>query len=217
MEKLQFLAVGIGILFVVSIVSSSGIVMSAGHPAPGEAAGPALVRVDAGLLDASVLDGLEIVGRFSGAKVDVLVPRERLAGVLEHVPGASVVMEDVASHNQKVAGDYHRLAGMEQALHDIAEDYPDITRLYSIGSSYQDRPIWCLEVSDNPGVDEGEPGVFFMGLHHAREWPSLEICLHLAETLTGSYRSNDTVGELGRRAADMDCSLRQPRRLPLLP
>ncbi|MGC9308451.1 MAG: M14 family zinc carboxypeptidase, partial [Thermoplasmatota archaeon] len=75
-------------------------------------------------------------------------------------------------------------------------NYPDITRLYSIGQSYENRSIWCLEISDNPGVDEGEPGVFFMGLHHAREWPSLEICLHIAQTLTTSYIFNASIGDL---------------------
>ncbi len=207
MNKAHFLVFAVGLLFVVSAVSSSFAVTSTGPPSHAGDTGPALVRVDTGLLDASVLDGLEVVGRLSGGKVDVLVPRERLPEVLEYVPDASVVMEDVASHNQMVAGDYHSLAEMEQTLHDIAETYPAITSLYSIGSSYQDRPIWCLEISDNPGVDEGEPGVLFMGLHHAREWPSLEICLHLAETLTGSYLVNESVGDLvdGRRIWVVPC------------
>ena len=206
MKKAQVLVVAIGVLFVFSGVSSSGFVTSAGHPGSGGPAGPSLVRVDAGLLDAPVLDGLESVGG-SATWMDLLVPRERRAMVLENVPGASVVIDDVAAHDRMVARDYHSLAEMEQVLEDIADAYPDITRLFSIGTSYGDRPIWCLEISDNPGVDEGEPGVFFMGLHHAREWPSLEICLYLAETLTGSYLVNASVGDLvdGRRIWLVPC------------
>jgi len=196
MQKSSFFAVAVGMLFVVSALSSGGAVTSGsgGHVSAG-ASGPSLVRVPAGLLDTRVLDGLEIVGRSDGS-VDVLVPGEHRRMLLERVPGASVVIDDVAVHNQRVARDYHSLAGMEQVLHDIADSYPDITELSSIGTSYEDRPIWCLEISDNPGVDEGEPGVFFMGLHHAREWPSLEVCLHLAQTLTAGYANNATIGDL---------------------
>jgi hypothetical protein len=100
------------------------------------------------------------------------------------------------SYSQSFVDQYHTFDEMEQILQDIAEDYPDITSLYSIGKSYEGRDVWCLEVSDNPSVDEGEPGVFYMGLHHAREWPTLEICLYIADNLTSQYGTDPDITDV---------------------
>ncbi|HDM67238.1 MAG TPA: hypothetical protein ENG62_02495, partial [Thermoplasmatales archaeon] len=85
---------------------------------------------------------------------------------------------------------------IEEKLFNITTAYPNITLLTSVGRSWEGRCIWCLEVSDNPGVDEGEPGVLFMGLHHAREWPTVEICLYIAEKLVSEYGLNSTITSL---------------------
>jgi hypothetical protein len=62
--------------------------------------------------------------------------------------------------------------------------------------SWEGRDIWCIEISDNPGVDEGEPGVVFMGLHHAREWPSLATAYDIANRLTSGYGSDPTITQM---------------------
>jgi hypothetical protein len=107
-----------------------------------------------------------------------------------------ILIEDVLEYENSVRGEYHTLAEIENILSNIADSYPDITSLYSIGTTYEGRDIWCLEISYNPGVDEGEPGVFFMGLHHAREWPTVEICLYLANELTSNYDSDPAITDV---------------------
>ena len=107
-----------------------------------------------------------------------------------------ILIEDVLEYEDTIRGEYHTLAEIENILSNIADNYPDITSLYSIGTTYEGRDIWCLEITDNPGVDEGEPGVLFMGLHHAREWPTVEICLYLANELTSNYDSDPSITDV---------------------
>jgi len=52
--------------------------------------------------------------------------------------------------------DYHNYIELTAFLQNIADNYPDITSLESIGQSVQGREIWVMEISDNPSVNEIE-------------------------------------------------------------
>jgi hypothetical protein len=160
------------------------------------ARGPMLIRIDTSTGYGALPRGLDIAGGKAGEWIDVVIEEDRLYELWNLGLEFSVIIDDVEAHGQSVRGEYHTLAEMEQILQDIADTYPDITTLYSIGKSYEDRDIWCLEITDNPGVDEGEAGIFFMGLHHAREWPTVEICLHIADELTSNYGSDPDITEV---------------------
>lgn len=155
-----------------------------------------LARIDTTNGNVHLPRGVEIIGGNPGKWIDIILPGAGLRELANSNIDYSVLIWDVDKHSQSVAGEYHTLAEMEQILENIANNYPDITSLYSIGTTYQDNEIWCLEISDNPGVDEGEPGVFFMGLHHAREWPTLEICLYIADQLTSEYGSDPDITDV---------------------
>lgn len=88
---------------------------------------------------------------------------------------------------------YHNLTEMETELSDIAVDHPVITKLESIGKSYEGRDIWAMKVSDNPDIEEDEPEIFYTGMHHAREWLTMEVCLYILNYLTDNYGSNSTI------------------------
>ncbi len=155
-----------------------------------------LARVDTTEGGVQLPRGIEIVGGMPGEWLDIILPNIRLSELSDAGIEYLVLISDVDSYSQSFAGQYHTLAQIEQILEDIANDYPDITSLYSIGTTYEGRDIWCLEISDNPGVDEGEPGVFYMGLHHAREWPTVEICLNIADQLTSQYGSDPDITDV---------------------
>jgi hypothetical protein len=155
-----------------------------------------LVRVDITQSDGSLPRGVEIVAGEQGEWVDLIIPRYRLQQLTQLQLPYSVIIMDMDAYDRQMMGSYHTFAQIETILETIADNYPTITSLFSIGTTYEGRTIWCLEVSDNPGSDEGEPGVLFMGLHHAREWPTVEICLHIANNLTTRYGSDPTITEL---------------------
>ncbi len=145
----------------------------------------------------NVLPSWDVAGTMdAGRSLDLVVTDlERWELVAAGIP-FDVVIDDVEQAADDVRAVYHTLPQVESLLGDWAASYPGITQLTSLGLSYEARNIWCLEISDNPGVDEGEPGLVFVGLHHAREWPSVEMGLEIAMRLTSSYGSDPTITDL---------------------
>ena len=127
---------------------------------------------------------VEIVGGSPGEWLDLIIHSSYVDEFLSNYEESTILIDNVDLYLQSISGEYPTFDVYENIIHEMANDYPDIVSLYSLGLSYEDRNIWCLEISDNPGIDEDEVGIYFMGLHHAREWPTLEICLHLIKILT---------------------------------
>ena len=152
-----------------------------------------LIKVDISNGIPELPRGIEIFGGEPGEYLNVILPENMLYLLdLKNIE-YSIEIYDVQSYSRNFAGQYHTFAEIEQIMQDTANDFPEITSLFSIGTTYEGRDILCLEISDNPGVDEEEPGIFFMGLHHAREWPTVEICLYIINQLTSLYDSDPTI------------------------
>ncbi|MBU0640688.1 MAG: immune inhibitor A [Planctomycetes bacterium] len=173
-----------------------------GEVAQGDEPVKSLIRVDVSTEEAvqalkQVLRSWDVAGTVApGKSLDLVVDEtERLLLEAEAIP-FEVVIEDIEKEQAATRASYHTFAGMESALATMASSYPAITQLTSLGDSWEGRDIWCLEISDNPGVDEGEVGVAYMGLHHAREWPSLEVSLDIADRLTSEYGVDPTITNL---------------------
>lgn len=91
----------------------------------------------------------------------------------------------------------HDYEEMTWFLKYFAKKYPDFTRLYSIGYSVQNRKLWVMEISDNPGNHEpGEPEFKYIGNIHGNEALSRELLLQLVKYLCENYESDDTVKKL---------------------
>lgn len=98
--------------------------------------------------------------------------------------------------------DYRDFGEIEASIYAAESEYPDIVKVHDIGDSWEttqgiaDRNILAVKVSDNVDVDEDEPEVLIMALHHAREWPTSEIAMQLIENLTDLYGHDDRVSWL---------------------
>ena len=92
---------------------------------------------------------------------------------------------------------HHDYNEMTNILQSFAQNYPSITRLYSLGESNENRTLWVLEITDNPGVHEaGEPEFKYIGNMHGNEVVSREILLHFIEHLLKGYNNNDEITRL---------------------
>ena len=87
--------------------------------------------------------------------------------------------------------DYHNYNELTAFMQEIADQYPDITRLESIGQSVQGRELWVMEISDNPGVNELEPEFKYVANMHGDETVGRELSLYLIEWLVDGY-GNDS-------------------------
>jgi hypothetical protein len=91
-----------------------------------------------------------------------------------------------AAHNNIVTSHY-TLAAYQDSLAALAARYPTLTREVVIGHSLQNRPIYALEVSDNPQVDEDEPVLVLAATIHSDEDVGLDVTLAFARGLLSSY------------------------------
>ena len=67
------------------------------------------------------------------------------------------------------AGGYPALDDIEADLQTWAQQFPNICRLYQIGTSILARPILVMQITDNPLVEEFEPEFKYVANMHGNE------------------------------------------------
>lgn len=96
---------------------------------------------------------------------------------------AALTLFSVASAETKVAIDWsvrYPYAELESQLSEINQTYPEITSLYPIGHSWQERTLWCMELTD-PSVDKADKtGVAVMANIHGGERESAACAMYFA-------------------------------------
>lgn len=136
--------------------------------------------------------GIEIAGVDYDQKIiDILISNsdfKRLTSMgfnveLNWVNGLSSVFLD---------DEYFSPSEIESAVKKYHADYPEITKLVSIGKSVEGRDIWALKISDYPNMRElDEPTTLFNSMHHAREVMTPEISMDIIDYLLKNY-GNDS-------------------------
>ncbi|MGI6457776.1 MAG: M14 family metallopeptidase [bacterium] len=92
---------------------------------------------------------------------------------------------------------YYDTQAISEILHRIHDAHPELTRLYSIGQSYEGRDIWCLEVTNEQvGDPKRKPGMYIDGNIHGNEVQGSEVVLYTAWYLTEAFKSQEKVREL---------------------
>jgi carboxypeptidase T len=68
-----------------------------------------------------------------------------------------------------------------------------ITQKIQIGSTFENRPIYAVKISDNPNITENEPRVLYTGLTHAREPMGMMAIIYFMYYLLENYGTDPEV------------------------
>jgi len=140
--------------------------------------------------------GLDIMSVRDGVAEIAAIPEEidvlwangyRPTVVLENMRDA------VRSLSRADRGEYHSYSELTADMASWASTYPTITELVSIGTSVEGRELWAMKITDNPGVEEAEPEIQWIGAHHGDETISSEVCYYMIEYLLENYGTDDQV------------------------
>ncbi|MAJ45427.1 MAG: hypothetical protein CMF96_11885 [Candidatus Marinimicrobia bacterium] len=99
-------------------------------------------------------------------------------------------LQNQTNNTQNPLLEYHNYNELTNFLENIANQYPEITYLYSIGQSVEGRELWMMNISDNPGVNEIEPEFKYIANMHGDEVVGRELSLYLIEWLCENYGLN---------------------------
>ncbi|MCM3639322.1 hypothetical protein M3152_16600 [Sporosarcina luteola] len=76
---------------------------------------------------------------------------------------------------------------MTKDIQQLAKDYPELVEYKSLGKTAYGRDIWAMKVG------KGDSTLLVTGSHHAREWMSTILTMHLAYKYAASYESNQSI------------------------
>lgn len=86
---------------------------------------------------------------------------------------------------------------MEKFLKELNLNYPNITRLYSIGESVKGRQLYVMEITENPGKhSQNKPEVKYIGNMHGNEVVGREILLMLLKFLCENFGNDKRVTKI---------------------
>ncbi|MBI4517051.1 MAG: zinc carboxypeptidase [Deltaproteobacteria bacterium] len=89
---------------------------------------------------------------------------------------------------------FHSYDEVAAELQELADRWPNLASLVSLGPTYEGREIWALKVSRDAGSDDPrKPDVLFTGCHHAREWIAVEPPMFFARQLLEGYATDDGI------------------------
>jgi murein tripeptide amidase MpaA len=94
-------------------------------------------------------------------------------------------------------GKYPLYEELVEIMHKIHEDYPILTKLYSIGKTLQGRELWTMELTNQEtGLGDEKPGLWIDGNTHSGEPTGTNVCLKTIWYLVTNHGENETVTEL---------------------
>ncbi len=82
---------------------------------------------------------------------------------------------------------YRTLVETNLEMERLAAEFPDRVRRFALPhKSLLGQPVWAMEISHRVAQSSGKPVFLMTGLHHAREWPTVELTMEFVHDLLKS-------------------------------
>lgn len=92
---------------------------------------------------------------------------------------------------------YHNYKSLTEFMKKMTDQYPQISRLHSVGKSVLNRDLWAIEISDNVDTEElEEPKFKYVGNMHGNEVVGRQILIYLIQFLLENYQKDERVTKL---------------------
>ncbi|TRY93922.1 hypothetical protein DNTS_035529 [Danionella cerebrum] len=92
---------------------------------------------------------------------------------------------------------YYNYDELTDRLRSLALKHSNIANLMSIGKSVEDRELWVMRITTDPGADlPGKPKFKYVGNMHGDETVSRQVLVYLVEFLLEKYGEDPRVTEL---------------------
>ncbi|KAM9318296.1 carboxypeptidase D [Pholidichthys leucotaenia] len=92
---------------------------------------------------------------------------------------------------------YYNYGELTERLQSLAQKYPHIANLSSIGRSVEGRELWVMRITTDPGTDTpGKPKFKYVGNMHGDETVSRQVLVYLVEYLLAKYGEDQRITEL---------------------
>ena len=117
----------------------------------------------------------------------------------------SIPSRDIKDYESRMTSSMTELLGWNkyptydlyvQFMEKMANDYPNLCKLVEIGTSEQGRKILCLRISDNAGIDEAEPEMYYTSTMHGDETTGFYLMMRYTHYLLSNYNTDAAVKEL---------------------
>ncbi len=92
---------------------------------------------------------------------------------------------------------YYRYEEILELLHSYNAQFPQLTRLYSIGKTYEGRDMWLLELTNSAtGPAEDKPGYYIDANFHAGEVTGSAVVLYTINYMLQCYGSDPMITDV---------------------
>lgn len=101
------------------------------------------------------------------------------------------------SQNNDVITSYTHYEELQRLFHSLAEKYPHLARVFSIGKSVEGRELLVLEISENVNHrSPGEPMVKYIANMHGDEAVGRQLLIILGQHLLNEYGKDQRITKL---------------------
>lgn len=92
---------------------------------------------------------------------------------------------------------YYDYAELTRRFQSLAQTYPHIAELSSVGRSVEGRELWVMRITEHPDKDSpGKPKFKYVGNMHGDETVSRQVLVYLVQHLLTKYGQDPRISEL---------------------